>query len=173
MTDVRRLIVMRHAKAEAFAAGGDHERELAPRGRGDAAEAGRWAAANAVDPDYVVVSSAARTQETWSAFAAAHGCAPEVVTDKSLYAAGTDGAFEILRSVPDSSRTAMLVGHNPTMAYLVHLLDDGGADPAVFAAVMAGYPTAALTVLDVEGSWADVDVASARIRAFHVARASS
>ncbi|MCZ4499855.1 MAG: Phosphoglycerate mutase [Marmoricola sp.] len=171
MTDEnRRLIVMRHAKAEPFAAGGDQDRVLAARGLQDAAEAGRWAARNGVAPDHVVVSSAARTRGTWDGFAAAHGACPIPVIDRSLYAAGTDGAFEILRSVPPEARTVMLVGHNPTMAYLVHLLDDGGADPDVFAAVMAGYPTSALTVLDVAVPWADVDTATARIRRFHVGR---
>lgn len=168
---VRRLVVMRHAKAEQFAAS-DHERELAPRGCEDAAEAGRWAAAAGVEPDHVVVSSAARTQGTWRCFSSASGFEPEVVTDRSLYSAGTDGALEILRSVPADVATVMLVGHNPTMAHLVHLLDNGEADPEVFARVSEGYPTAALTVLEVPGPWAELDVASARITDFHVGRGS-
>ncbi|MFL6062509.1 MAG: SixA phosphatase family protein [Marmoricola sp.] len=165
----RRLVVMRHAKAEQIAAS-DHERELAARGRQDAAEAGRWAASAGVVPDHVVVSSAARTLGTWQSFVAASGCSPEVVVDRSLYAAGTDGALEILRAVPQDAATVMLVGHNPTMAYLVHLLDDGNAEPEVFARVSEGYPTSALTVLEVPGPWADLDVASARITHFHVGR---
>lgn len=165
----RQLLVLRHAKAEPFAAS-DHDRVLTRRGRADAAAAGQWAADHGVLPDHVIVSSAARTQETWSCFAEAAGVAPEVVVDRSLYAAGTDAALEILTSVPAEARAVMLVGHNPTMAYLVHLLDDGGADPAVFADVSTGYPTSALTVLDVPGPWADLDVAGARIRMFHVGR---
>ena len=37
---MKRLVLMRHAKAEHYNAGGDHARELAPRGRSDAANAG-------------------------------------------------------------------------------------------------------------------------------------
>jgi phosphohistidine phosphatase len=165
----RQLLVMRHAKAEQVAAS-DHERALADRGVRDAAECGRWAAASGLLPDHVVVSSAARTLGTWSSFAEAAGIDPEVVVDRSLYAAGTDAALEIVRSVPGDARRVMIVGHNPTMAYLVHLLDDGDADPGVFAEVSAGYPTSALAVLEVPGEWADLDVASARITAFHVGR---
>ncbi|HET6152921.1 MAG TPA: histidine phosphatase family protein [Marmoricola sp.] len=172
MSIPRTLIVMRHAKATPFAAT-DHERALSSRGVADAAAAGRWAASHAVLPDYVVVSSAARTCGTWKAFAGGAGCEPEVVVDQALYAAETDGALEILRAVPSHARTVMLVGHNPTMSSLVHLLDDGGADPAIFAEVMAGYPTSALAVLDVDGDWADLALGEARIRAFHVGRASS
>lgn len=165
----RRLVVLRHAKAEPFAAS-DHDRALTAHGREDAAAAGRWAVAAGVLPDLVVVSSAVRTQETWTGFAAAYEHRPEGLVDASLYGAGTDAALEIVRGLPDEARTAMLVGHNPTMAYLVHLLDDGGADPALFAQVSAGYPTCALTVLEVPGAWDQVDVGTARIQRFHVGR---
>lgn len=165
----RRLIVMRHAKAEPFATS-DHDRVLLARGIGDAQAAGRWAAESEVLPDHVVVSSAARTQGTWSAFAAGarYGLTP--VTDRALYSAGTDGALEIIRTAPEGARTLMLVGHNPTMEYLVHLLDDGDADPALFAEVSAGYPTSALTVLEISVEWSEIDVASGRIVHFHVGR---
>lgn len=170
MTDPsRQLLVLRHAKAEAFAAS-DHDRVLTDRGRADAAAVGRWLADTGIAPDYVVVSSAARTQETWAEVAGAADLAPEVVNDRSLYGAGTDAALEILRSLPDEARSVLVVGHNPTMAYLVHLLDDGGADADVFAEVAAGYPTSALTVLEVPGAWSDLDVAGARIQKFHVGR---
>ena len=165
----RRLIVLRHAKAEPFASS-DHDRVLLPRGVADAQAAGRWAAEADALPDYVVVSSAARTQGTWSAFAAGSHCTTTPVTDRSLYAAGTDGALEIVRSVPEEAVTVMLVGHNPTMEYLVHLLDDGEADPQLFSEVSAGYPTCALAVLEVSCTWSEIDVASSRIVKFHVGR---
>lgn len=165
----RRLIVMRHAKAEQFGTS-DHERVLARRGEADARAAGVWAAASGVLPDHVVVSSAARTQGTWAGFVEGSGATVAPVTDRALYAAGTDGALEIIRSAPQDAGTLMLVGHNPTMEYLVHLLDDGEADPDLFARISAGYPTSALTVLEIAGDWSDVDVGTARIVDFHVAR---
>lgn len=165
----RRLIVLRHAKAEPFASS-DHDRVLLPRGVGDAQEAGRWAAEVDALPDYVVVSSAARAQGTWSAFVAGSGCVTTPVTDRSLYAAGTDGALEIIRTVPEDARTVMLVGHNPTMQHLVHLLDDGEADPQLFTDLSAGYPTCALTVLQVSCTWSEIDVACSRIVKYHVGR---
>ncbi len=167
--ETRLLLVLRHAKAEAFAPN-DHDRVLTKRGVADAAAAGRWAAAAGLAPDHVVVSSAARAQGTWSSFVGASGCTPDVVDDQSLYAAGTDAALEILRCVPAQARVVMLVGHNPTMAYLVHLLDDGSADPAVFARLSEGFPTSALAVLQVSSPWAELDVAAARIIDFHVGR---
>ncbi len=160
---------MRHAKAEAFAPT-DHERVLTDRGVADATAAGRWARENGVLPQRVLVSSAARTRETWDAFSEAAGCHAETVVDPGIYTAGTDAALEILRTVDDEVDRLMIVGHNPTMASLVLMLDDGGADPEVFERLASGYPTSAMAVLEIDGSWADLDVAGARIRDVHVGR---
>ncbi|MGO4257103.1 SixA phosphatase family protein [Marmoricola sp. RAF53] len=160
---------MRHAKAEAFAPT-DHERVLTERGIADATDAGRWARDAGVLPDQALVSSAARTQETWDAFCEGAGCQAEAVVDPGIYTAGTDAALEILRTVDDDVTRLMIVGHNPTMASLVLMLDDGEADPEVFGRIASGYPTSALAVLEVSCTWADLDVAGARIRDVHVGR---
>jgi phosphohistidine phosphatase len=167
--DLRRLLVMRHAKAEPMAST-DHERRLTARGQRDAAEAGRWARSVGLLPDHAFVSSAARAVQTWTAFADAAGIDLDVDPDPALFSAGTDAATEVLRTAPADASTVMIVGHNPTMEQLVHLLDDGTADPAVFSEVSAGFPTSAIAVLEVEGDWADLDVAGARITDFHVDR---
>lgn len=167
--DVRRLVVMRHAKAEAVAAS-DHARRLAERGRRDAEDAGRWARAQGVLPDHAFVSTAARAHETWSAFRIGAALELDAELDAALYSAGPDSALEVLRTAPEDAATVMVVGHNPTMAHLVHLLDDGGADPAAFAELSAGFPTSAVAVLAVPGEWADLEVAAARITAVRVGR---
>ena len=167
--DGRRLIVMRHAKAEPVAES-DHARRLVDRGRRDAAEAGRWAHEEGLSPDHAFVSTAARAHETWSCFAAAAGIDLDPVLDPALYPAGPDSALEVLRTAPPGAMTVMIVGHNPTMAHLVHLLDDGNADPAAFAEIAAGFATSAMAVLELSGDWSGLDVARARIAAVHVGR---
>ena len=62
----------------------------------------------------------------------------------------------------------LLVGHNPTVSSLVHLLDDGEPDPAAFRAVGEGLPTAAAAVLEVHVPWADLDLGCARLVGFRV-----
>lgn len=165
----RELIIMRHGKAEPFASS-DHARKLTKRGVADATEAGQWAREMGVLPDHVYVSSSARTIGTWDAFCSGSGCEAMPVVDKSIYGAGTEGILELLRTVPGDAQHVMVIGHNPTMAHLVHLLDDGGANPALFAQVSAGYPTSALTVLRFQGSWEELDLGTGRITAFHVGR---
>jgi phosphohistidine phosphatase len=158
---------MRHAKAEAWASS-DHVRRLTDRGVREAAEAGRWARTAEVLPDHAFVSTAARAEETWSAFRQAAELDLEAELDAGLYSAGPDSALEILRTAPAQARAVMIVGHNPTMAHLVHLLDDGRGEPAALAEISAGFPTSAVAVLEIEGPWGDLDVAAGRIVAVHV-----
>ena len=63
---------------------------------------------------------------------------------------------------------AVIVGHNPTMAVLAQLLDDGEGDVEAGNAMAAGFPTSAVAVFEVAGAWADLDVA--RLTGFHVGR---
>lgn len=163
----RELLVMRHAKAEPVA-DSDHDRRLTARGIADATAAGVWARAGDHVPDHALVSSAERTRGTWHAFADGSGCTAEPAIDRGLYGADPDGALEILRATPDAVRRLLVIGHNPTMASLVHLLDDGAGEPELFARISTGYPTSALTVLEVPGQWADLDLAGARIIAVHL-----
>ncbi|GAA5119515.1 histidine phosphatase family protein [Alloalcanivorax gelatiniphagus] len=164
----RRLVVMRHAKAEPTAPS-DHERALAAQGRAQAAEVGRWLQEQGVRPDAALVSDALRTVQTWEELAAAAGwdCTP--VQSAGLYDAGADSAFDLLRDTDASVGCLLVVGHNPTMAYLAELVDDGEGDPdATTALVTRGFPTAALVVFAVDGPWTDLGPGTGRIETFHV-----
>jgi phosphohistidine phosphatase len=169
-TTPRVLVVMRHARAEQ---GGptDFERHLSERGRGDAQAAGRWLATQGVVPDHVLVSAAVRTIETWEAVAEAAGWQVDASHDRGLYDASPEMALDLVREIPADVRTAVVIGHNPTIAYVAHLLDDGDGDPEVATQMALGYPTGALTVFEHDGAWADLEPASARVVAFHVGRA--
>ena len=159
---------MRHAKAEPTGPS-DHERALARRGHEEAAEAGRWLAAQGVRPDAALVSDALRTRETWDEVAGGAGwdVVPEV--SHALYVAGSDTAFDLVREVDADVVTLVLVGHNPTMAYAAELLDDGEGDQeASTAMVTRGFPTSAVSVFEVSCPWADVGPGSGRLEAFHV-----
>jgi phosphohistidine phosphatase len=160
---------MRHAKAESWGES-DHERHLTERGRADAAAAGRWLAEQGIVPDNALVSSATRTQETWEAVSAGAGWSLAAVFDDGLYSAGPDTALDLMRETPTEAGSLFVIGHNPTIAYLAQMLDDGEGDPAASAQMAGGYPTCALTVLTFSGSWSDLAMASASVTAFHVGR---
>jgi phosphohistidine phosphatase len=166
----RRLVVMRHAKAEQ-AGPTDFDRPLASRGREDAAAAGAWLASQGVTPDHALVSAALRTQQTWESVASGAGWSIEPDLDRGLYAAGPETALDLVRLVPDSVSSLVVIGHNPTMAVLAQLLDDGSGDVAAAAEMVGGFPTSAVAVFSYDGAWADLAEGSAALEAFHVGRA--
>lgn len=167
---LRRLIVMRHAEAEPWA-DSDAERALTAKGARDAAAAGAWLAGNGLLPDQALVSAARRTRQTWQALAAAAGSSLQPDVRLDLYSAGPESALDELRSADEESRTLMLLGHNPTVSFLANLLQDGLGPQEALTAMTAGYPTAALTVLEYEGAWSRLSFGDARVLHFHVGRA--
>ncbi|MBJ7355834.1 histidine phosphatase family protein [Nocardioides sp.] len=167
---MRTIVVMRHAKAEQTGAT-DYERRLAERGRADAAEAGRWLAARGVEPELALVSAAVRTQETWDSLVEGAGWDLDPELDEGLYSAGTQAALDLLREVDDGITSVILVGHNPTVASLATILDDGEGDEEAGNELALGYPTSAVTVFEYDGRWSELDEASASVVAFHVGRA--
>lgn len=169
MTSPHRLIVVRHAKAEPWAPS-DAERELAPRGRDDAAAAGRWLAEQGLIPDAALVSAAARTRQTWALMSAAAGWTVEPDLDEGLYTAGPETALDLLRAVDPAAGTVVLLGHNPTVAYLVHLLDDGTGARTGAEELTGDFPTSAVAVFEYAGEWVDLDLGSAALTAVHIAR---
>ena len=167
MADRRRLIVIRHAKAEPFAST-DHERRLTDRGRAAAHDAGAHLRQEGLLPDYAVVSSATRTRETWDAVAEETATTCDVSYDDAVFSGSPDVVMEALSHVPSGCTTVAFVGHNPTAAYLCHHLDDGEGDPAALSGLLKGFPPAALTVLDVSVPWDRLEAESARLVGFYV-----
>jgi phosphohistidine phosphatase len=168
---MRTLVIMRHAKAESSAPT-DYERQLTERGHADAEAAGAWLAEQGVVPDYVLVSAADRTTQTWEDVAI--GASWDLTLaeyDQGMYAAGTATALDLVREIDEGHSTVVVIGHNPTMSSIVQFLDDGEGDDEAGNQLTLGFPTAAVAVLSYDGDWSELDEAEASVTAFHVARA--
>ncbi|KQT94604.1 hypothetical protein ASG49_07070 [Marmoricola sp. Leaf446] len=159
-------MVLRHGRAESFAEE-DHVRRLTARGRRDATAVGEWLSGAGVRPDAALVSSAARTRETWDLLAAALPEAPEAQVRDDLYSASADTVLDVLRAVPDDVTTLVYVGHNPAVASLAQALEDGEPDVEAFVALSRGFPPGAAAVLQVPVAWSELDAAGARLADFH------
>lgn len=144
--DSRILLLMRHGKAES-AGEQDFDRDLTARGHQQARLIGDYIESQGVRPSRVFVSSAARTRETWQSVAAAMpGFDGEVTFADELYHGGPPEVVDLLRGV-DDDRVVMVVGHEPTMSVLGHLLADGDSDPGAAAQARIGLPTGSMCVL--------------------------
>lgn len=159
---------MRHAKAESTAPS-DHQRALSARGRADAAEAGSWLRQHGIVADAALVSDALRTQQTWAGVAAGAQWSLEPELSAGLYDAGPESTLDLMRETSEGVGTLVVIGHNPTMAYLAELIDDGdGDDAAITGLVSLGYPTCSLTVFGVRGTWAGLGPGAGTVELFHV-----
>jgi phosphohistidine phosphatase len=165
----RQLVVMRHAKAEPHG-DSDAERELVQKGYDDAVEAGRWLADRDFTPDAALVSSSRRTRSTWLAVAEGGSFDAVPVYSESLYLAGPETALDLVRETAAEMTALLVIGHNPTAAYLAQLLDDGTGDVDAGNRMATGFPTSALARFEVPGTWRELDLASARLVGFHVGR---
>jgi phosphohistidine phosphatase len=168
VTDRRRLIVMRHAKAEPFAPS-DHARALTDKGLASARDAGAHVRDTGVTPDYAVVSSAVRTRQTWDALvetAGITGC--EVSFDDAVFTGSAEVALEVLQAVPEDADTVLFLGHNPTAAFLAHYLDDGEGDADAVSEMLHGFPPGAVAILEVTVPWSDLGSETGTVTDFYV-----
>jgi phosphohistidine phosphatase len=158
----KRLVVVRHAKAEPFAST-DHDRDLTDRGRREAEAAGAYLRDASLVPDHAVVSPAVRTRATWEAMEQVMASAAEVVYDDSVYAGSTDVVLDALRYVPEEADVVVFVGHQPTIGYLAHLLDDGEGAPEALHSMLHGFPAASMAIFAVEVPWEELGPETGRL----------
>lgn len=119
----RTLLVMRHAKSswkeEELP---DHDRPLTKRGKKAARRIGEELLARHLTPDIILSSTAKRAQHTVRQFIQGSHYEGNVLLEPSLYLSEIPEHLHALRQLPDGARTALLVGHNPTLEELVTLL---------------------------------------------------
>lgn len=138
---------MRHAKSDWHAAHeSDFDRPLNARGRQAAASMARFIAALPQPPQWIISSTAVRALATAEAVAQALD-EVALLTEPELYGAGVAEALGIIRRLPHDVYSALLVGHNPMMDWLVAELS---GNPTV------EMKTATLAVFDLSGEWQDV-----------------
>jgi len=160
------LYLFRHAKSDwSDPSLDDYDRPLAPRGRSAAAAMGRYMAGEALSPDVVLCSTAARAQQTLMLALNELGWDRAVRLDRRLYLAEPALMLGLLRGLGESVESAMLVAHEPGMRDLaLRLAESEGT--AELDRLRAKFPTAGLAVLAFDGPWEDLASGAARLTQF-------
>lgn len=135
----RTLVLVRHAKSDWSGEHADLDRPLAPRGRRQATEAGRWLAAHGPRLDLAVVSPATRARATWDLVAAELAAPPPVRVEAAAYTFDGDDLLDVVRGLEGPGAVA-LVGHNPALEELLELL----------TGEVRRMPTSCLAVVDLD-----------------------
>ena len=163
---MKQLLLLRHAKSAWPEGVADHDRPLADRGRRDAPRMGAYIARAGFQPDFVLVSSARRTQETWALVAPELKTPCPSSTVPSIYEADPSAILAAIRRAPQESETLLVIGHNPGFEDLVSRLAPTGEDRSI-SRLRKKYPTAGLAVIALDiGRWTEAAPGTGRLEMF-------
>jgi phosphohistidine phosphatase len=139
---VKRLLLLRHAKAmPALASEDDAERLLTAGGREDAVRLGRFLKASGYACELVLCSPARRTRDTLEAVLSQCRSRPMVRFLKELYLADTKTIRAAVAGASDGVGVLMIVGHNPGLeTYARKLTGSSPSFPACSTAIV-DFPT--------------------------------
>lgn len=150
---MRQLLLLRHAKSSwDDSRQADRDRPLAERGHRAAAAMRRAMQRLGLAPDLVLVSPARRTLQTLEALEPWDET-PLVEPLEALYLASQPQLFAVLREIPETVRSVLLIGHNPGMHDLAQALNAGGPPTDDARKLAAAYPTGALAEFAIPGPW--------------------
>jgi phosphohistidine phosphatase len=166
---VKRLLLLRHAKAERETAD-DLKRALEKRGETDSVRMGRFLREDVYIPDLILCSSSVRTRETLTRVLPELGVLPTVQYPSELYLAEPEIILSLIRGAPDKSGVLMIVGHNPGLEQSALALASVPLEKKLrkrYGTMEEKFPTCALAVIDFDvPRWADVAPGRGELDAF-------
>ncbi len=170
---MHQLILLRHAKAVPESRGTDHDRALTATGRAAATAIGQAMKKAGLAPEVVLVSTAARTQGTLEQLQAADVWEewPNIDAVPALYMASGNQIRDLLRNLPETVRSAMVISHNPGLHDCALALT-AQAGPTntkpEFKRLDDGFPTAAMAEFLVTTPWHRLGAAPAALQRYIV-----
>jgi phosphohistidine phosphatase len=166
---MRQLLLLRHAKSSWDDPRlSDHARPINARGKRNAEAMADAMRELGLGPDVVLVSSARRTLQTLEAIGPLDG-SPLIEPMDAIYLAAWPTLLDTLRDVRETTRSVLLIGHNPGLHELAMALAGAagmanGDDNAMRLA--NGYPTASLTEFSIAVPWHRLEAGSGRLVRF-------
>jgi phosphohistidine phosphatase len=118
---MKKLLLVRHAKAEKDTTAKDIDRPLKYIGIQDAAFMADRVKEQGFVPQTIVTSPALRTKTTAEIFAD-HLQLSNPTTNKNIYEADTRDLLQVINQLPDDYSFIALVGHNPGIAQILYYL---------------------------------------------------
>jgi phosphohistidine phosphatase len=118
---MKKLLLIRHAKAEKDTSVKDIERPLKYTGIQDARFMAERLKENSLIPQLIITSPALRTKTTAEIFTD-HLLLPEPVTEKAIYEASQQTLLRVINKFPTQHDFIALVGHNPGISQILYYL---------------------------------------------------
>ena len=163
-----RLMLLRHAKSSWDDPDvADFDRALNSRGQTAAPAMGAFMAERGLFPARILCSAARRARETLALLLPHLSGDIDICIAERLYHSDAPGYLTAVREFGGTDLSVLLIGHNPAMEDLAHVLAPVG-DAAGLAAMKAKYPTCGLAVINFNlPHWRDTGPGEGRLIAFH------
>jgi phosphohistidine phosphatase len=126
--EMKKLLLLRHAKSSWKDSGRDFDRPLNKRGSKDAELIGKFIRTEKIHPDLIISSAAERARQTAELVVKTSGLKVELRFDERIYEASVPRLLEVIAQIEDTADTAMLIGHNPGFAELLQSLTGEARD---------------------------------------------
>lgn len=137
---MKKLLLIRHAKATHETGYIDFERPLQERGLQDAALMANRLKEKNIIPQILVSSPALRTLSTANVFSQ-HLAIPQLQTNRAIYEATTSTLAKIINALPNEHDFIALVGHNPGISDLLYYLTGEIKDVPTCAMMLIEFDT--------------------------------
>ena len=120
----RQLVLVRHTKSSWKELGlTDFDRPLKKDRKEDAIKMGKYLSSLKLKPDAIISSPALRTRQTAELLCQNLRFQPtELIFDKRIYESTAEEVLQVIRETDESVQTLVVVGHNPSLTYLVNML---------------------------------------------------
>ena len=154
---MKRIILMRHGNAKSSYQVNDFDRNLTKYGIKEIKNNVEKLNSFKIIPDKIIVSEAARTQQTFSIYDDITKFKGAVVNDKRLYDFHNTSEFiaEYVENTDDTLNTIMFIGHNPTLSNLLQMLT---GDIGIYM------DTASIFVIDFDvNMWQNIEVRTGKL----------
>jgi len=153
---MKRVVIVRHAKAVPYGYDDDFTRDLTDRGVNDAQRIGEELKKMGILPDAMISSPANRAIQTALIFAENLEFSKKMIAEiDNLYNGLTTSEFlDLIKKLPDTNQTAFFFGHNPSFHYFTNNLLERFYDDM---------PTCSTVAIDFNvDSWKKVEARSGR-----------
>ena len=163
---MRRLLLLRHAKADRPPETDDADRPLNERGIGAARLMGGYMARHGLVPDRVLCSPSQRTRGTLAGMTPQWPGAVKTIYDERLYMATSQTILSAIGAEGGNAKTLMVLGHNPGLHEAADLLIAAG-DVVLRERLREKFPTCALAAIDFTvNTWSAIHDRSGRLDRF-------
>lgn len=140
---MKRLVLVRHAKAEPWGYDEDYSRALTDRGERDARKVSRALLKLGIIPDLMITSPAMRAIQTAMFFATEFEYPEKSIIKNRLFYEGLSSGelLEIVHRIKENYGSLFIFGHNPAMSsYARSFCRDFSGDMATCSAVVLDFP---------------------------------